>query len=110
MTTITRQQLRDAIEAGIAAAPRSWGFTAEHAEALRKVASEATVTTRGLFGRPGLPRCPVVQAFPDEYSGFAWAWMTDGGFSTVYDEALAALDVPIGPVRVTDDNTTEGEA
>lgn len=89
MTTITRQQLRDAIEAGIAAADRDDpSFTAIEAECLRSVGATTTRVARGgyccsdLDGGGGVG-CPVAQAFPGQWGDLRW----NGAFTTAYDGA-----------------------
>jgi len=83
MTTITRQKLRDAIEAGIAAAATKATFGAEDAARLRQVGTDATVVARG--------------AFATAFDRATW---------------VASWSAPeYSPVlHITDDNTTEGEA
>jgi hypothetical protein len=108
-TTITRQQLRDAIEAGITRAQEADHFTAEHATALRAVADGASVVARSTFKAHNGELCPVAQAvsgWPDE------DW--HGLFTEAYDRATyEAIDQRIGVcvLHITDnDDSTEGGA
>lgn len=88
--TITRQQLRAAIEAGITAAARSSRhFTADHAATLRLVGERATVVARGSFN-VGDAQCPVAQAFT-EHQRRRFDWTTGGGFCTAYDTLLYSI-------------------
>lgn len=117
MTTITRQQLRDAIEAGITAAESVEGFTTQAADRLRVVGAQATVVARGNFTvRAGESRwvpCPMAAAFPDwEKRRFRW----DLAFATAYDRATRdavnpnpRIEATANILQVTDDNSTEGE-
>lgn len=117
-TTITRQQLRDAIEAGIERAAESYAtFTPEQATALRAVAGNASLVARGTYAAPyGGARvlCPVGVAFPvwpdDEF-----AWL--GEFTDAYDgatwRAVYREDqaAPGRVLQVTDnEGSTEGAA
>lgn len=117
-TTITRQQLRDAIEAGIReAGERHATFTPEHATALRAVAEDAALVARGTYAAPysgGRVLCPVGAAFPvwpdDEF-----AWL--GTFTDAYDGATWRAvwredqAAPGNVLQVTDnDGSTEGAA
>lgn len=108
MTTITRQQLRDAIEAGISGAELRESFTAEHAAALRAVGTEATVVARVAFEsvQPDgtTVRCPVAYAYHDwQARDFKW----DMAFCSEYDRATRGWDYVL---HIADDNSTEGEA
>lgn len=116
MTTITRQQLRDAIEAGITAAREAdRGLTPGHAEALRAVVGEATVVGRGAYvADDGNVLCPVALAFPaSERGGLVWA----SDFARRYDDATWAMiesrtsEWSDGwTLHITDDSTEGGAA
>jgi hypothetical protein len=94
MTTITRDELRAAIEAGIkrATALRPESFTIDAATKLRAVADTATHVATGVYSEedPDVPgswaACPVAQAFPDRWPGLAW----DTAFTDAYDRAIHA--------------------
>jgi hypothetical protein len=109
MTTITRQQLRDAIEAGIARAQRADHFTAEHATALRAVADGASVVARSTFKARDGVLCPVARAVP--------GWPDEdwhGLFTKAYDGATyeaIGREIGVNVLHVTDnDDSTEGGA
>lgn len=105
MTTITRQQLCDAIEVGIAGARSS--FTDEHAIALRTVGAKATVVARVDFENEQA-RCPLAIAYPDwRKRYFEW----DLEFCSAYDGVTRAWDYRSEFVlRVADDDPAQGRA
>jgi hypothetical protein len=114
MTTITRQQLRDAIEAGVLMAAPCGGFTAEHAAALRAVGVSATVVARGTFGplRDGVC-CPLTLAVPD-WAGRGKAeskWHQP--FVSAYDRATyeaIGRQVGVSRLHITDNDESRGVA
>lgn len=111
MTTITRQQLRDAIEKGIAAAAQVGDFRQRYARALRAVGDGATVVSRGRYVRrvgSGIVGCPVAQAFPD-WRDIAGEW--NKVFATRFDGATFLATGPDvdNVLHVTDnEGSTEG--
>lgn len=116
MTMITRQQLRDAIEDGIAAAGDVGDFTPEYAAGLRAVADSVSLVARGTYAAPcpegGRVLCPVGAAFP-VWPSNEFTWL--GAFTTAYDSAtfraLVANDQSIENVlHITDNDSTEGQA
>jgi hypothetical protein len=108
MTTITRQQLRDAIEAGIASAAP----TRSCADALREVGASATVVGRGSFAGlgTGSKPCPMALAFPGRWMLKAWS----GTFAAAFDEATfyaAGQRSGVSVLHITDnERSTEGAA
>lgn len=118
MTSITRKQLRAAIEAGITAAEnRAPDFRPEYAAALRAVADRAMVVARGEFvARPACGdevRCPVARAFSD-WEKRDWTW--DLEFTSAFDRATRDVVNPLRQfptpniLQVTDDSTEGGAA
>jgi hypothetical protein len=112
MTTITRQQLRDAIEAGIAAAEPVEDFRQRYAVALRRVGETATVVARGKYERRtsiGTVGCPVAQAFT-EWRDVIGEW--NQAFTTRFDGATLGTARDFATVlHITDnDDSTEGGA
>lgn len=88
-TKITRKQLVDAVEAGIAEAEDRPGFTRDVATSLRNVALTAPFVARcGYYRhlRDGtIVGCPVSQAFPD-YAYLTWDTAFACGFDTATNE------------------------
>jgi hypothetical protein len=111
MTTITRQQLRDAIEAGISAAEPEGDFRPQYAVALRRVGESATVVSRGKYERrtaTGTVGCPVAQAFA-EWRDVAGEW--NKVFATRFDGVTWQALTNDNVLTVTDnDDSTEGGA
>lgn len=106
MTTITRRQLQDAIEAGITAAEVADDFTAEHAAALRTVGEHAIEVGRGSYDDK-VP-CPAALAIPG-ISGLDLTWVS--GFARRYDDVtwdmIKALGLGCGDgfvLHITEDN------
>lgn len=113
-TTITRQQLRDAIEAGITAAEPIGDFVDGYADALRKVGDEAEEVARGTYAviDSGVAvRCPVAQAF-EYWPAVSGAWNLE--FARVFDRAswdATGQRVGATVLQVTDnEGSTEGAA
>lgn len=112
MTTITRRQLQDAIEAGITAVETDQGFTVDEANALRHVGAEASLVARGSYvvrsSTGGKVRCPVGQAIPN-WADLEITWNL--AFARVFDRATwEAIGRPVGAqvMQVTeDDNEVE---
>lgn len=114
MTTITRQQLRDAIEAGIAAAEPIGDFRDGYASALRKVGDEADEVARGTYAvidAENTVRCPVAQAF-EYWPAVAGAWNLE--FARVFDRSARAAvgwSADATVLHITDnEGSTEGAA
>lgn len=111
MTTITRRQLRDAIEAGIAAAGPICDFRDDYAAKLRKVGDEATEVARGTYAvidAESTVRCPVAQAF-EYWPAIAGAWNLE--FARVFDRASYEAAGTATVLRITDnEGSTEGAA
>jgi hypothetical protein len=61
MQTVTRQQLQDAIEAGIEEAASGFNFDPEVLRAVGRTATEVAIGEYQI----GPVGCPVMQAFPD---------------------------------------------
>jgi hypothetical protein len=105
--------LRDAIEAGIAAAECSSDFPAGAAKRLRRVGLTATVVARGTytayFDHGASTKCPVGQAFLD-WREVAGDWNL--GFTREFDRATfraVGSWLGVNVLHIADDNTTEGE-
>jgi hypothetical protein len=85
--TITRQQLREAIQAGITQAELRRSFTPEAAAQLFRVADRTEFVAYGSYRRRSdeglLFSCPVAQAFPD-YQLLMW----DTSFTVAFDTAM----------------------
>ena len=97
--TITRQQLREAIQAGITNAEGQRDFTPDIATKLLRVADETERVARGSYQQvmPGglVVGCPVAQAFPD-FARLTW----DRAFTSGYDGATLDREAVL---RVTDE-------
>jgi hypothetical protein len=103
--TITRQQLRDAIEAGIAAAVGTPGFTDENRSALRRAGDRMATVSVGLYSRIGGERCPVAEAYPQTWVDLPWKER----FALDFDRAMIPARGSV--LHVTDnDDSTEGGA
>lgn len=87
--TVTRQQLVDAIEAGIAAVEERTGPLLIEFAKLRQVGREAQCVAVGTYNAP--VGCPVAQAFPGEWVWLGW----DGTFTYAYDRYMRNLGLPL---------------
>jgi hypothetical protein len=106
MTTITRQQLRDAIEAGIAAAVLAADFPDDAAERLRHVGLTAEEVARNTYAVSGVG-CPVAQAFAD-WRDVSGKWNLN--FARHFDRATWKAIGHHGNVLHITDNENEGGA
>jgi hypothetical protein len=89
--TITRRELREAVEAGIAAAWRCDSFTEADADRLRRVALTAPRVLRGSYAATVegcVVGCPIFQAYGENLQELTW----DLVFASAYDAVTFSVD------------------